>query len=225
MIRTMSTTRKYHAFDIETARITDDASDWRSQRPLGISCAATISADAEQPILWHGGTDRSSPKDQMTQEEAAVLVRFLEEQAEAGNTILTWNGLGFDFDIIAEESHMLAECRALALAHVDMMFDVFCRLGHGVGLDAAARGMGIKGKLTGMSGELAPVLWAQGRREEVLRYVAQDVQTTLELARACEACGELRWVSRSGMIRSMPLPRGWLCVEAALEVPSRILPG
>ena len=28
--------------------------------------------------------------------------------------------------------------------------------------------MGIKGKTKGMSGELAPVLWAEGKREEVL---------------------------------------------------------
>jgi hypothetical protein len=55
--------RRYLTFDIETARITDNESDWTSQRPLGISCAATLPDDADQPILWHGGTDRSSPKD------------------------------------------------------------------------------------------------------------------------------------------------------------------
>jgi hypothetical protein len=49
--------------------------------------------------------------------------------------------------------------------------------------------MGLAGKLEGMSGEMAPVLWAQGKREEVLRYVAQDVKTTLALATACEALG------------------------------------
>ena len=88
--------------------------------------------------------------------------------------------LGFDFDILAEESGMLEECRDLAVSHVDMMFHVFCQLGYGVGLDAAARGMELAGKSKGMSGVLAPVLWAEGRREEVLEYVAQDVRTTLE---------------------------------------------
>jgi hypothetical protein len=99
------------------------------------------------------------------------------------------------------------------------MFHAFCRLGHGVGLDAAAGGMGIQGKPKGMTGELAPVLWAEGRRDEVLAYVGQDARTTLQLATACEACGELCWVSRSGMRRSMPLPEGWLCVEAARKLP------
>ena len=47
---------------------------------------------------------------------------------------------------------MLPQCRALAVAHVDLMFHVFCQLGHGVGLDAAAKGMGLAGKTKGMNG-------------------------------------------------------------------------
>jgi hypothetical protein len=215
----MGMKRHYLAFDIETARITENGSDWRSQRPLGISCAATLMADADQPRLWYGGTDRQSPKDRMSREEAAALVRFLEDQVAHGYTILTWNGTGFDFDVLAEESHMLPECRALTIDHVDMMFQAFCALGHGVGLDAAARGMGVAGKTKDMKGELAPVLWAQGHREEVLRYIAQDVRATLEVALTCESCGELRWVSRNGMRRSLLLPKGWLTVGKALELP------
>jgi hypothetical protein len=155
----------------------------------------------------------------VSREEAAALVRYLEDQVAHGYTILTWNGLGFDFDVLAEESGLLECCRELAANHVDMMFHVFCQLGHGVGLDAAARAMGVAGKTKGMTGELAPVLWARGEREKVLRYVAQDVRTTLDLARACEGCGELRWVSRSGMRRSMPLAQGWLVASEARELP------
>ena len=64
-----------------------------------------------------------------------------------------------------------------------------------------AKGMGIKGKLDGMNGALAPVMWAEGKGEEVLRYVAQDVRTTMELATTCESRGELHWVARSGKVR------------------------
>ena len=208
--KAMDTARRYLGFDIETASTTKD--DWRSQRPLGISCAATLLADSREPILWHGG-------DRLSQDEAAALVRYLEDQVAQGVTLLTWNGLGFDLDILAEEAQMLPQCRALALAHVDMMFHAFCQLGHGVGLDAAAKGMGLAGKTEGMSGELAPVLWAEGRREEVLRYVAQDVRTTMELARVCEGSGALRWIARSGKVRCMALREGWLTVSDALEMP------
>ena len=81
----------------------------------------------------------------MSREEAAALVRYLSEQVEHGHTFVTWNGLGFDLDVLAEESGLFDCCRALALAHVDMMFHVLCRLGYGVSLDAAARGMGVTG--------------------------------------------------------------------------------
>ena len=181
--------------------------------------AATLLAGSNEPTLWHGGDDRSCPADKMSPQEAAALVRYLEDQTKRGYTVVTWNGVGFDLDVLAEESGMLEDCRELALGHVDMMFHVLCRLGYGVSLDAAARGMGITGKPEGMSGAVAPVLWAEGRREEVLRYVAGDTRTTLDLARVCESCGELRWVARSGKVRRMKLPDGWLTVREALELP------
>jgi len=99
------------------------------------------------------------------------------------------------------------------------MFHVLCRLGHGVSLDAAARGMGIDGKPEGMNGRLAPALWAEGKREELLRYVGQDVRTTLDLATGCESCGAFRWVARSGKMRCMTLGEGWLAVEEARSLP------
>jgi hypothetical protein len=203
-------TRRYLALDLETAKLPDG--DWRSCRPLGISCAATLPGDGREPTLWHGG-------DRLTRQEAASLVRYLSDQVEHGYTLLTWNGVGFDLDVLAEESGLLEQCRTLALGHVDMMFHVLCRLGHGVSLDAAARGMGIAGKLEGIKGADAPVLWAKGQREEVLRYVAQDAKTTLELARACEGCRELRWVARSGRLRRMTLREGWLTAREALGLP------
>ncbi len=212
----MGATRTYLGFDIETARLPEG--DWRSCRPLGISCAATLLGDSREPVLWHGG-DRACPADRMSREEAAALVRYLEERTKQGYTLVTWNGVGFDLDVLAEESGMWKECKQLALAHVDMMFHVLCKLGYGVSLNAAARGMGLEEKPEGMNGKLAPALWAEGKREEVLRYVGQDVRTTLDLARACEGCGELRWVARSGRFRTMPLPEGWLAVKEALLLP------
>jgi len=217
LLRVMTTPRRYLAFDIETTKIVQDPADWRSQRPLGISCAATLRPD-EEPLLWHGGS-RQNPADRMTREETGELVRYLEEKTAQGYTLLTWNGLGFDLDVLAEESGMLEQCRMLATNHIDMMFHVLCRLGYGISLDAAAKGMGLAGKTKGMSGAQAPVLWAEGKREEVLRYVAQDVRTTLEAAQACESLGALRWVARSGKVRSMALREGWLTVSEALELP------
>jgi hypothetical protein len=138
---------------------------------------------------------------------------------ERGYTVATWNGVGFDFDILAEESGMLTQCRRLALDHVDPMFHILCELGFGVSLQAAARGMKLAGKPEGMNGAMAPVLWAEGRREVVLDYVAQDARTTAKLARECEARGTFRWITRRRVLRTMELPKGWLTVEEAERLP------
>ena len=156
----------------------------------------------------------------MNQSEAALLVEHLAAAVDSGYTILTWNGLGFDFDILAEESDRYDLCRELAWDHMDMMFHIFCLKGYPLGLDTAAKGMGLTGKTPGMSGDKAPLYWSQGRRKEVLEYVAQDVQTTLLLAQAVEERHQLRWTSRSGKQQIMPVHAGWLTVRQALDLPA-----
>jgi hypothetical protein len=79
--------------------------------------------------------------------------------------------------------------------------------------------MGLAGKTKGMKGELAPVFWARGEWEKVLGYVARDAPVTREVAQACEGCGELRWVARSGAVRRLVLREGWLTVSEALRLP------
>jgi hypothetical protein len=70
-----------------------------------------------------------------------------------------------------------------------------------------------------MSGLLAPRLWAEGRHQEVLDYVAQDVRITLEIARKCEEKRKFQWLTRKGTKSSMDLPKGWLTVRDALRLP------
>jgi hypothetical protein len=79
--------------------------------------------------------------------------------------------------------------------------------------------MNLAGKPEGMSGAVAPVLWAQGKREEFLVYVAQDVCASMDLAVACEFRGELRWIARSGKVRSVALEEGWLSAVDPLRLP------
>lgn len=211
--------RRYMAFDLEIVKILPgDFDDWRSYRPLGISCAATFAGEG-QLRLWHGKTPAGEIAKRMSQAECSALVDYLQSAAAQGYTLLTWNGLGFDFDILAEESSRPAECRRLALAHVDMMFHIFCRQGYPLGLDTAARGMGLAGKTPGMRPDQAPIFWAEGRHWEVLQYVSQDVRTTFDLALTAEARGALTWISRTGTRQIMPLPEGWLPVHQALLLP------
>jgi hypothetical protein len=217
--------KNFCAFDIEIAKDMKDGMDkWRSQRPLGITCAATLTSEG-QLNLWYGKTSDGQPADRMTPADTTALVYYLDEMVKQGFTILSWNGLGFDFDILSEESGEKETCKKLALSHVDMMFHIFCLRGHTLGLDKAARGMGVPGKTAGMSGALAPQYWAEGQRSEVLDYVAQDTRATLGVAQAVENQKVLKWFSTSGSIQRVPFPNGWLTVQGALKLPQPIVRG
>lgn len=215
----MATSRKYLAFDIETAKdVPGDFSQWRKHRPLGIICAATCAADAE-PKLWHSQTAAGQPASRMTQADVRELVSYLGVMASQGYTVLTWNGASFDFDVVAEESGALAECRACAHDHVDMMFHLVCQMGFGVKLQKAAEGLGLEGKAGGMSGSEAPKLWAAGDYAKVLAYVAQDVRLALQVALECEKRKEFAWITAKGSRSTKPLVGGWKTVREALQMP------
>lgn len=211
--------RNYLAFDLEIARIIPDgAEDWKAYRPFGITCAAVVGSDGE-PVVWHGVTPEGDSADRMSREELAALVSYLEAEVAAGKTLLTWNGAGFDFDVLAEESGQWESCRQMSLSHVDMMFHFFCLKGFGLGLDKAAQGMSLPGKTKGMDGAKAPRFWQEGRRQEVLDYVCQDVITTYQICAAVEQRRALTWMTSKGTSQILPFPRGWLTVEEAARLP------
>ena len=95
---------KYLAFDIETTKtLPPHDYDRKSHRPLGISCAATFLSGADEPVVWHGGVSQKRAAKRINQRELHGLVDYLETKVKCGYKIVTWNGLGFDFDILAEE--------------------------------------------------------------------------------------------------------------------------
>ena len=211
---------KYAAFDIETGSEFPDGADWRDYRPLSITCAAVCLSDVPRPVVWHGTNADGSIADQMRPNELYDLVHYLTNLLARGYTIVTWNGLGFDFDVLAEESGLYDDCRKLALNHVDMMFHLFCVKGWPLSLNAAAMGMGLPGKTIGMDGREAVMAWkAPDRRWDVMRYVEQDARTTLDLALVCGRERRLNWVSRRGNLQTLYLPNGWYPVSSSIELP------
>ena len=212
--------RKFLALDIETAKVLPDGADLRSQRPLGICCAAVLAEGDDQPKHWYSVNPDGTPSAQISARDTCQLLDFLGSQVAAGFTILSWNGLGFDFDILAEESGRHDLCRQLAVAHVDLMFHVFCEKGFAVGLDAAAKALCARGKTTGMQAVLAPKMWAKGQTQQVLQYVADDCQLTLDVAKSAETDGRFAWMTRRGTASSFYLTGGrWLTVHEALQLP------
>jgi len=225
---------KYLAFDLEIVKMIENGQNWKTRRPLGISCVGTM-LSGNIPITWkHEPID--AVECTMTKEDLHELLSYMQSRQNEGYSIVTWNGLSFDFDVLAEESGQYDLCRALALSHIDMMFHFFCVKGYQLGLNTAAIHQGLQGKTEGIHGDLAPLMW-QGRqdllppelagmnlvqlRSKTLEYVGQDARTTLELAEVVEKQGYLKWVSKSGKTNIFFLnkPDGWLSVEKALELP------
>ncbi len=178
--------------------------DWKRFCLLGITCAAAASSDGG---LWNWYAHDAAGKftDKMSRSQCHQLVDDLQWLSD-DYEILTWNGLGFDFDILNQEArHQQGYCKELALNHIDMMLHFFASKGYPLGLDAAAKGMNLPGKPEGMTGAKAPELWASGEYHKVLDYVSWDVKNTLAVAEAVEATGRLDWTARSGR------PNSWLC--------------
>ena len=212
--------RKYLAFDIETAKEVPGVDfHWKPHRPLGITCIASLATGEVEPRIWNSLMDSGTPAPHMTKTDVAAFVRHLSDAAAQGFVPLSWNGLSFDFDVLAEESGLIDECRMLARNHVDMMFHVVCEKGFPVSLNSAASGLGVQGKLAGVEGITAPGLWASGQFDLVTKYVAQDVIATLAVALKSEKQKSFAWTTRKGTISTMPLSKGWLTVDAANRLP------
>ncbi len=212
--------RRFIAFDIETAKeIPGEDFNWKPHRPLGITCIASQTTGDDVPRIWFSESESGTPAPQMTQQDVAAFVSHLTDAVADGIVPLSWNGLAFDFDIIAEESRLADECRSLARNHVDMMFSYRVRERVSRCSENAASGLGVEGKLSGVEAIDAPGLWASGQFDVVTDYVAQDVRATLAVALESERRRSFAWRTRKGTNSSMPLSRGWLTVADASQLP------
>ncbi len=220
------------AFDVEIAKPVPDGPDILVHRP-GIACAAiaregeeraSILFDpAESPELFDPATKA------LTRDGSLRILAALEAAAGRGDTLVTWNGAGFDFRLLADETGRHAECVRLVMASVDMMFQVLCDRGHPLSLDAALKGAGLPPKMAevtlrggtrvSITGAEAPVYWQAGEYAAVADYCAADAERTAALAAACQRSRQLAWVSQKGRPNQVYLRSGWLTVEQCLSLP------
>ena len=193
------------AFDIETATPASDDNN----APLGVTCAATFAVDEERhpPYdctvgnlrLWH-----SDYAPRMNQNDLTKMIEYLLAQSAHGVDVVAWNSVGFDFRVSALEfdqaDKIQQKIRHLALRSIDPAFSMFCARGYMIGLNTAASGLGVTGKLDGMNGLEAISAWQENREQQdlVLEYVGQDAIATANVwAKALQA-KSLPWTSQSG---------------------------
>lgn len=215
--------RKYMSWDIETHKILpEDFGNIMDHRPLGITCISLLATGNDKPALFYAGQENDEPVPRkMNVDELTTFFEELWAGFISGYTSLAWNG-NFDFQILIEElgGQYQDDIKQIVRRSVDPMFQLFCKKGHPLGLETAAKGMNVKGKTEGMSGALAPEMW-QGSledREKVLEYVGQDAVVPLMVVEEIEKHGAIRWTSRSGRPQYLTM-KPLLTVEEAIKLP------
>jgi hypothetical protein len=220
------------AFDMEIAKPVPDGADLLAHGP-GIACAALATeGETETVVMFDPAAmpDLFDPATKvMTRAGATRVLLALDAAVGRGDTIVTWNGAGFDFRLLADETGRRADCARLALKSVDMMFQVLCERGHPLSLDSALKGAGLPAKVNQVTlgnghaapitGADAPRYWQEGEYTAVMRYCAADSERTLALAVACQHSRRLSWISQKGRSNDMYLRSGWLTVEQCLALP------
>lgn len=206
---------RFIAFDLETAAILgkDERLEDNYHR-LGISVVSTLLSSEVQPCVWY-----DPDQGRLSKEGTCVLVQYFMAMREKGYISVGWNSASFDWRILAHVSDMWPECRLLALEHYDPMFQFFCERGFPVGLQKVSMAMGCSGKTEGMHGDLVPKMWADGQREEVKKYVAQDARLTAEVFCEIKKRNAIAWYTRDGDLRSHKLVGGLLTVQEAMKLP------
>jgi hypothetical protein len=202
---------KLVAFDLETSL---DLTEENIAPPL--ACAA-VWIEGESNARFFYSAEEDGPAVEMSKGDAVALVHFLLGRTRSGDVVVTWNGAAFDFRLLASASGLHKECVEVARNHVDLMFLVVCARGHFLSLDKAARGFGLDGKSEEATGKEVPALWRSGETAQVLRYLAQDVRTTLDVALRVRETRKLRWLNSKGKKNQIPVE--FLTVEEALRMP------
>ena len=138
------------AFDVEIAKPVPDGPDLLIHRP-GIACAAIAREGEERAQVLFDPAESPDVFDPatmaLTRDGALRILDALDDAVGRGDTLVTWNGAGFDFRLLADETGRHADCVRLVMASVDMMFQVLCERGHPLSLDAALKGGGLRPKL------------------------------------------------------------------------------
>ena len=92
----------------------------------GITVAATLTG-GDEPRLWYEqSAEGQATGEVLSRERAGTLVRYLADAVQTRQTVVTWNGAGFDFRVLAHASGWVDECIELAWAHLDMRRGYVC---------------------------------------------------------------------------------------------------
>ena len=104
---------KHVLFDLETELLAGDLNLDRYVPAITIGATLT---DGGTLKLWYEQDDKGNALGgTLGQDTAGALVRYLQTCVQDGYTVVTWNGAGFDFRVLAQASDMAEACVELSI--------------------------------------------------------------------------------------------------------------
>lgn len=207
------------SLDLEISSRIDDFTKWRDHRPLDISVVALNLGEEGDGVFY----DREyRPLGATT---SNLILEICHSWLEGGNDIVTHNGFSFDWVVLGDAAGNLPLAKEIAFHpnHTDTCFNMFMKLGHGVGLGTICKETIGRGKIE--KGAMAVELWHQGEYERVIDYCREDAQLALDLfVHLVSVDPTVRWRTRSGFgsPRRATANSRWsptLSIEEALRLP------
>jgi hypothetical protein len=223
---------KLLAFDFELDKpveLEEDENFWDEQArrhatpgidPFYISVAGLLIQDhngrMSQP--WYGITPLGDTASHMSVDDLNKFLLQIVSHAKMGFPIVTWNGTGFDWRILADLTGQHDLVKQLALGSYDPCYQHLIEYGYPIKLQAVAEGFDLAGKT--MEGAQAPVLWQLGNFQEVLNYVEQDVVVLADVVEQSFKKNGLMRVTKTGSVSFNPYKYGkLLSVRRLLGMP------
>lgn len=170
-------------FDLETKYLADEVGGWNNIHKMELAVAVTYST-------------REAAYRHFVQEQAAELVAELQQ----ADLVVGYNVLRFDYTVLQPYT----EVPLHQLPTVDMLQDIYQRLGFRLSLDAVASATLNTGKSA--DGVQAVRWFRQGLVDKVLDYCQRDVQVTRQVYEFGQRHGFVRYQDRYRGVRQVNVP-------------------
>ena len=169
-------------FDLETQRSFQEVGGRRNLHRMGLSVAVTFIED-------DGGYRY------FTEENVAELV----EELKRGNPVVGFNLYRFDYPVLQAYTDFPLH----TLPTLDILEEVYRRIGFRIGLDALAQAtLGVAKSADGLK---AIRWWRQGRMQELFEYCRQDVEITWQLYDFGRRNKYVQYVDKRWRLRKVPV--------------------
>lgn len=169
-------------FDLETKYLADEVGGWSNIHKMGLAVGVTYStADAAYRHF--------------TEEQAADLVAELQR----ADLVVGFNVLRFDYTVLGAYT----DVSLASLPTVDMLQDLYRRLGFRLSLDAVAAAT--LGSTKSADGIQAVEWYRRGEIDKVIAYCERDVEVTRDVYEFGRRNGYVRYRDRRYRTKNVPV--------------------